>query len=72
MTNFLIFFIVVFIVALLILWMMLDYQFTRLKQPLVIIVAKDLKTEDKEMLLDAIKNHKDQVQVVDPCGYIQS
>ncbi|HCK29790.1 MAG TPA: hypothetical protein DHW29_06100 [Acinetobacter ursingii] len=72
MTNFLIFFIVVFIVALLILWMMLDYQFTRLKRPLVIIVAKDLKTEDKEMLLDAIKNHKDQVQLVDPCGYIQS
>ncbi|WP_048765526.1 hypothetical protein [Acinetobacter sp. 243_ASPC] len=72
MTNFLIFFIVVFIVALLILWMILDYQFTRLKQPLVIIVCEDLKTEDKEMLLDAIKNHKDQVQVVDPCGYIQS
>ena len=58
--------------ALLILWMILDYQFTRLKQPLVIIVCEDLKTEDKEMLLDAIKNHKDQVQVVDPCGYIQS
>ncbi|MGQ2387037.1 MULTISPECIES: hypothetical protein [Acinetobacter] len=72
MTNFLIFFIVVFIVALLILWMMLDYQFTRLKRPLVIIVCEELKTEDKEMLLDTIKNHKDQVQVVDPCGYIQS
>lgn len=72
MTNFLIFFIVVFIIALLILWMMLDYQFTRLKRPLVIIVCEELKTEDKEMLLDAIKNHKDQVKLVDPCGYIQS
>ncbi|ARG33058.1 hypothetical protein A7907_06285 [Acinetobacter baumannii] len=29
MTNFFIFFIIVFILSLLILWMMLDYQFTR-------------------------------------------
>ncbi|MFW1665068.1 hypothetical protein [Acinetobacter ursingii] len=45
MTTFLIFFIVVFIVALLILWMMLDYQFIRLINEMKAFHEKEIEIQ---------------------------
>ncbi len=49
MTNFFIFFIIVFILSLLILWMMLDYQFTRYIRA---IKVAQLENMDPESVLN--------------------
>ncbi len=45
MTNFLIFFIIVFVLSLLILWMMLDYQFTRYIRAIKVAQLENMNPE---------------------------
>lgn len=75
MTNFLIFFTLIFSFALIILWMVLDYQFKRYKaicqQPFVIHVTGKLSDEDRKMLMAVIKNHNDKIKLEESCGYTQ-
>lgn len=65
--------VVLFVLLLIILWLILDYHFIRLKKttPFNIVVAGPLSNEDAEMLKNLISDHNAKIELVDPCGYTQ-
>ncbi len=67
MTNFLIFFIVILVLALIIFWMILDYQFTRyIHEMKAFYKEEDLQNKSQTKLNQQVYNGSNK------CGYTQS
>ncbi len=67
MTNFQIFFIFILVFALIIFWMMLDYQFTRyIREMKAFYKEEDLQNKSQTKLKQQVHNGSNK------CGYTQS
>ena len=73
MTNFPIFLIVLFVLFLIILWLILDFHFIRLKKlsQLTVVIAGPIPLDEKLELEKLINEHNSKIELVDPCGYTQ-
>ena len=71
MTNFPIFLIVLFVLFLIVLWLILDFHFIRLKKlsQLTVVIAGPISLDEKLELEKLINEHNSKIELVDPCGY---